>query len=97
VCAACAHVLTDDDARISVSGAHVHVFRNPSAIDYRIGCFSDAPGCRGIGDFSTVWTWFPGWAWRVAECANCGAHLGWSFSREQGLFYGLILERIVEP
>ncbi|XP_022788151.1 uncharacterized protein LOC111328060 isoform X3 [Stylophora pistillata] len=24
-------------------------------------------------------SWFPGYAWRVAVCPQCGAHMGWSF------------------
>lgn len=24
-------------------------------------------------------SWFPGYAWRLAVCPQCGAHVGWSF------------------
>jgi len=94
-CAECGHGITRDDARIAIGGAHVHTFKNPSAIDYTIGCFGDAPGCRGVGERSTVWTWFPGHAWQVAVCARCGAHLGWSF-HGGSTFWGLILDRLRE-
>ena len=93
-CAQCGAGVTRDKARIAVNGAHVHTFKNPSAIDYTIGCFGEAHGCLGIGERSTVWTWFPGFAWQVALCAHCGAHLGWGFEGEASRFWGLILERL---
>lgn len=24
-------------------------------------------------------SWFPGYAWRLAVCPQCGAHMGWTF------------------
>ena len=27
-------------------------------------------------------SWFPGWAWTIAQCSLCGSHLGWKFDRE---------------
>jgi hypothetical protein len=94
VCAACGHGITHRQARAEIAGAHVHTFKNPSAIDYTIGCFREAHGCQPFGEHSTVWTWFPGYAWRVALCARCGAHLGWSFHGDASVFWGLILERL---
>jgi hypothetical protein len=94
VCAACRSGITRHTARVAVNGAHVHIFKNPSAIDYTIGCFTDAHGCAGGGDPSTVWTWFPGFAWRVAVCGACGTHVGWSFEGSASRFWGLILDRL---
>lgn len=94
VCAACGQAITWERARASVNGSHVHTFKNPSGIDYVMGCFSEVDGCREIGERSGVWTWFPGFAWCVVECAKCGAHLGWSFTGGS-TFWGLILERLV--
>jgi hypothetical protein len=95
-CAACGGGVTREKARVAVNGAHVHTFKNPSAIDYTIGCFDEAHGCVGVGERSTVWTWFPGFAWQVALCGRCGAHLGWAFDGEASRFWGLILERLCE-
>ena len=94
VCFACGHAVTRERARIQVNGAHAHVFKNPSAIDYRIGCFSEAQGCAPVGEASTVWTWFPGHAWQIAVCGRCGVHLGWSFTDQANIFWGLILDRL---
>jgi hypothetical protein len=95
-CAACAHALTRERSRIEVDGKHVHTFVNPAGVEYTIRCFGEAPGCAGAGDESTVWTWFPGFAWRMAMCARCRAHVGWSFRREASAFWGLIATRVVE-
>ena len=27
-------------------------------------------------------SWFPGWAWTIAQCSLCGSHLGWKFDSE---------------
>jgi hypothetical protein len=93
-CASCGHGLAREQARTEVQGKHVHTFVNPAGHEYTIRCFTDVPGCTGAGDESTFWTWFPGFAWRIALCAACGTHVGWSFRGEAGAFWGLVVERI---
>lgn len=94
-CAACRCEVTDGCARIEMGGAHNHTFVNPSGYAYHIGCFGVAPGTRSLGDISRWWSWFPGFAWRIAVCSGCREHLGWSFHGER-TFFGLILDRLVE-
>jgi hypothetical protein len=94
-CAACGHALAPEKARIDVDGRHVHTFVNPGGHEYTIRCFGEAPGCAGAGEESTFWSWFRGFAWRIAVCARCGTQVGWSFRRETGVFWGLIVERVV--
>lgn len=44
---------------------------------------------------STEFSWFPGYAWQIANCTVCLAHIGWRFSLPKGgnlipkAFYGL--------
>lgn len=95
-CAACGHPVTHEGARVSVHGAHEHRRVNPSGVDFHVGCFSEAPGCVGEGTPTSFWTWFPGYAWRLAHCRGCGAHLGWEFTGERA-FWGLILPRLRPP
>ncbi|MGH0158779.1 UNVERIFIED_CONTAM: hypothetical protein FKN15_045154 [Acipenser sinensis] len=33
-----------------------------------------------IGRPSTQHSWFPGYAWTIAQCRTCGSHLGWKFT-----------------
>lgn len=94
-CSACRYTITRKHERISVNGAHEHQFTNPQSISFRVGCYSDAPGCRHIGEATDEHTWFPGYAWRVVVCGGCQQHLGWDFhGRDTGRFFGLIVDRL---
>ena len=95
-CAACNAAITTHANRVSVHGAHEHRRVNPSGVDFRIGCFSEAPGCFAEGIATTFWTWFPGYAWQIACCRACGDHLGWAFTGGDRSFFGLILTRLIE-
>lgn len=93
-CAACGHRVSERAFRIQMSGAHEHVFVNPAGFQYRIGCFAAAPGCLANGPVESAFSWFPGWAWQVAACAQCRAHLGWSYVLGEQRFHGLILDNL---
>jgi hypothetical protein len=94
-CAACQERVAKDAARIAVNGAHEHSFMNPAGLRFTVDCFASAPGCIPDGERSTVWTWFPGYAWQIALCRRCGSHLGWSFHGSDGAsFHGLVADRI---
>jgi len=95
-CRRCLSAVTDGSQRIAMGGAHAHHFVNPHGIEFHVGCFADAPGCATVGEASTYWSWFPGFAWRIEVCAACGEHLGWLFVSADALFHGLILDRLVE-
>lgn len=94
LCAACGNHISSDAERIAVAGQHEHEFPNPAGILYRIGCFSDAPGCSEVGEPTLEWSWFAGFAWRIALCRHCGTHMGWGYDGESA-FYGLIVDRLV--
>jgi len=96
VCVACGEPITSDRARVDVGGQHRHVCVNPSGIPFDIECFRRAPGCVPHGPRETYWSWFEGYAWQIALCRGCRAHLGWSFHGDGGGFHGLITARIVE-
>jgi hypothetical protein len=95
-CHRCLLTVTDGSRRIAVGGAHAHHLVNPHGIEFDVGCFADAHGCATVGAASTYWSWFPGFAWQVEVCAQCGEHLGWLFVSPDALFHGLILDRLVE-
>jgi hypothetical protein len=93
-CAACGHGITDAAARTTMNGSFDHSFRNPQGLSFHIGCFSRAPGCVTCGEPTLEYTWFAGYAWRVALCAGCRTHLGWRYDGAGGGFFGLILARL---
>jgi hypothetical protein len=93
-CKACGQLVAFERDAIEVSGHHVHSFVNPAGEAFEVGCFRRAAGCAGWGAVETFWTWFPGYAWRVALCGACAIHLGWSYEGEGSSFYGLIVARL---
>lgn len=93
-CAQCRHPITHQDERIRVSGAHEHTCTNPHGFTFHIGCFRAASGCAASGEATLEHTWFAGYAWKVALCANCGMQLGWRYEAPEDRFYGLILDRL---
>lgn len=96
LCRKCGHAITSRGRAIVADGSHIHLFTNPAGLAFRIGCFSDAPGCLVAGEPTTEFTWFPGHAWSFALCAGCGAHLGWYYDSGSGGFFGLILANLAE-
>jgi hypothetical protein len=94
-CAACRTRITRADARGERGGAHVHRFTNPAGLEFEIGIFQEAPGCVLRGDSTSAFTWFPGYAWTIACCANCDQHLGWRYDGASDRFFGLILDQLV--
>ncbi len=96
VCRACGHGITTVERMRSMCGQHAHTFTNPGGIVYRVGCFWRADGCTVHGTPTLEFTWFDGFAWAVALCANCLIHLGWFYRNEEEGFFGLILDRLSE-
>ena len=88
-CTGCGHLISRTRWQISCRGDHAHTVFNPAGHLFQIGCYSDAPGAIPGGDASEEFTWFPGYAWRVALCGNCGRHMGWQFLGDDE-FFGLI-------
>jgi hypothetical protein len=96
-CAACNTPVTSEDECIDIGGGQRHRFVNPAGVEYEIGCFAHAVGCIVDGAATTEHSWFAGYAWSFAFCANCRAHLGWCYQGDDGRFFGLILARLVGP
>lgn len=90
VCASCRATLTYADLRREVAGAHEHTFFNPLGVVYTIRCFESAPGTRTVGDADLSFSWFAGWAWQIALCGCCGAHVGWRWEAGDAAFFGLV-------
>lgn len=100
ICAVCGERITSIRERVEMNGTHAHTFTNPHGLTFDIGCFRSAPGCKPVGEATEAWTWFRGYAWRVAVCGGCGAHLGWGYEpADPGTrgFFGLILDRLSQP
>jgi hypothetical protein len=98
VCRSCLFPITRPDQRMVMQGAHEHTFANPHGIVFQIGCFRSADGCGYLGAPTDEFTWFAGFQWRIALCANCLVNVGWLFTSPGGTrFHGLILDRLLFP
>ncbi len=98
LCRYCQHEITSEPETIEVKGKHGHTYYNPEGIIYNIGCFAIAQGCTVYGKPTYEFTWFPGFNWRFAICANCRVHLGWHYqSVKEGSFFGLIVNKLIRP
>ncbi|RJP76740.1 MAG: hypothetical protein C4522_16860 [Desulfobacteraceae bacterium] len=99
VCRQCYHIITRPEEKIQVNGSHQHTFANPSGLIFEIGCFQNAEGCGYTGQATKEYSWFNGYAWRIAVCGKCLTQLGWLFSTSMGItrFNGLILENLIIP
>lgn len=93
VCAACGYAITHADARIERGGAHVHTRLNAAGVTFVFGTFREALGAQVSGFPSSEYTWFYGYAWRMANCGGCHVHLGWHFEGEVS-FWALIFDRL---
>jgi|TARA_B100000809_G_scaffold75340_3_gene73073 hypothetical protein len=92
-CLACSHVLAHAHDRLNIDGSHEHVFSNPHGFTHHFGCYQEALGCAIEGPPVAADSWFPGYLWRLAMCADCGQHIGWLFEHDD-YFYGLLVDKI---
>ncbi|MEM1434516.1 MAG: cereblon family protein [Pseudomonadota bacterium] len=93
-CARCNAAVADQRAAIAVNGKHRHFCVNPHGFEFDLGCYREALGCAISGQPTHADSWFAGYFWRYANCAECEQHLGWYFERGDGYFYGLVRDRI---
>jgi hypothetical protein len=97
LCQTCQHPVTTSHQKIEIDGQHSHQCTNPGGVTYELGCFSTAPGCIRRGIPTVEFTWFTGYYWNFALCANCLTHLGWFYQKSsQEHFHGLILANLQE-
>ncbi|XP_051209446.1 uncharacterized protein [Lolium perenne] len=53
---------------------------NPHGFVHATITVNNATGLALEGSPSKVHSWFPGYAWTIASCAECGSNIGWLFS-----------------
>lgn len=96
VCKLCRSVITRQNLGMEVDGRHRHVFFNPHGYVFELGCFASAKNVVPVGQKSTEFTWFPGYAWQVVACAGCATQLGWRYIGDGGGFFGLLVNGLIE-
>jgi hypothetical protein len=95
LCAVCKNKITNIKDAATVNSKHQHLFVNPDGITYNIRCFKKAPGAQPVTEPVIIYTWFPGYSWRVVQCSECRTHNGWKYESTNDEFFGLIEEKII--
>ncbi|GLC43956.1 hypothetical protein PLESTB_000213800 [Pleodorina starrii] len=77
-------------------------FVNAHGFVHDIATFRSAQGLSYQGQPETAHSWFPGYAWTIANCAHCTDHLGWRFTAcsedlRPAVFWGLRRAAIICP
>lgn len=58
----------------------VSAFVNPGGVVHETATFYKATNLVLVGSKSEEHSWFPGYAWTIAVCAQCRGHIGWRFT-----------------
>ncbi|MBX9567639.1 MAG: hypothetical protein K2X77_02035 [Candidatus Obscuribacterales bacterium] len=90
-CRNCENEVTDPSWAIE---PHEHTFRNPAGYSFHVLCYGDAPGTFEAGEPTSDASWFAGYQWTFAICAQCHNHLGWWYTGKNR-FAGLIATRLI--
>ena len=99
-CARCDTDVADRGAERSVRGRPiVETFTNPHGLRFEVLTLGVVRNVTLVGPPTAEFSWFAGYAWSIASCTTCRAHLGWRFDAvdggEPGQFYGLIRTSLV--
>lgn len=78
---------------MSIEGAQ-SIYVNPDGYLHDTMTLINATNLVLVSTPSTDYSWFPGYAWSIAVCANCHKHIGWQFIAQKPRlqphkFYGL--------
>ena len=100
-CLHCEHVIANKNDLFSMSATGPQAaYVNPGGHVHETMTFFKATGLSVTGRPTTEYSWFPGYAWRIARCDNCHEHMGWKFTAaKRGLklkkFWGLTRASLV--
>jgi cereblon len=102
LCKQCRALISHMEALFPMDAERIsHVYANPAGFLHEVLTATAAQGLAVAGPPTTEFSWFPGYAWEIAFCANCGSHIGWSFTAVESdsltphLFWGLRRQAII--
>ncbi|XP_020619379.1 protein cereblon-like isoform X3 [Orbicella faveolata] len=75
-----------NDTILGVKHCLIQLFKNPHGQHFELVTATSA-NIKGHGEAFEEHSWFPGYAWRIAVCPQCGAHMGWSFEDDHIVGY----------
>ncbi|KAK4274250.1 hypothetical protein QN277_017502 [Acacia crassicarpa] len=68
------------DMLVMSSEGPLGAYVNPGGFVHEIMTLHNASGLALVGRATTEYSWFPGYAWTIADCATCESQMGWLFT-----------------
>ncbi|XP_008220116.1 PREDICTED: protein cereblon [Prunus mume] len=80
-CKTCQTVIAKrSDMLVMSSEGPLGAYVNPNGYVHEIMTLYKANGLALIGRAASEYSWFPGYAWTITNCATCETHMGWLFT-----------------
>ncbi|XP_077209860.1 ATP-dependent protease La (LON) domain protein [Tasmannia lanceolata] len=80
-CKTCQAVISKrSDTLVMSSDGPLNAYVNPQGYVHEIMTLYNATGLALIGPPVREYSWFPGYAWTITNCANCETQMGWLFT-----------------
>ncbi|KAA3677271.1 cereblon [Paragonimus westermani] len=103
VCVGCdANITSNRDIICLAQEGSFQTYVNPAGVLHDMVTVSQVAqdAIMLVGSASEEYSWFPGYSWTIANCANCSQHLGWLFNAVKSdllprRFWGIRREAIV--
>ncbi|EPS57480.1 hypothetical protein M569_17337, partial [Genlisea aurea] len=76
-------------------------YANPHGYVHEVMTLTETTGIAVVGRPVKEYSWFPGYAWSLTECTECGSHMGWHFAATKAKmkpesFWGLRSSQVVD-
>ncbi|XP_030530618.1 uncharacterized protein LOC115741052 [Rhodamnia argentea] len=101
-CKSCQTVIARrSDMMVMSSDGPLGAYVNPHGSVHEIMTLHKANGLALIGRPNTDYSWFPGYAWTITNCATCESHMGWLFTATNNklkprLFWGIRSSQVAD-
>jgi len=79
-CNKCGSVFGKKKDLFQISEGLVDAYVNPGGVVHDVVTIKKVSGAKLRGTPQTEHSWFPGYAWTIAECNECRSHIGWRFT-----------------
>ena len=99
-CAGCGTDLATEFELAGIQGRPVEdTYVNPFGLAFRVMTALRSRNTVTVGEATEEHSWFPGYEWVMLLCADCAAHVGWSYhavvpDAEPAHFVGLLADNL---
>ena len=99
-CSGCgAQIVTEFDLSEIMGRSVTSTYVNPFGLEFQVMTALRARNTVAVGEVTEAHSWFPGYGWAMLHCADCSAHVGWSYhamglEAEPAQFVGLLADSL---